>query len=112
MKGVQSLWIGDRLPMLQQLGVRSFLSHGYDYHLYTYGHLNEVLPGTKLKDGNEILSVDAIFRYAEGFGKAVMRLFERVSLSASGGARMVSRYGRGLPETHSTTIRLRLRQRA
>jgi mannosyltransferase OCH1-like enzyme len=77
-KVVQSLWIGDRLPVLQQLGVRSFLSHGYDYHLYTYGHLTGVPPGTTLKDGNEILSVDAIFRYAEGFGKGSYAAFSNV----------------------------------
>ena len=86
---VQSLWIGDEFPRLQQLSVRSFLSHGYEYHLYTYGRLKEVPVGTTLKDGNEILSADAIFKYADGFGKgsyaAFSNLFRYQLLFARGG---------------------------
>ena len=33
---LQSLWLGKRLSVMEQLSIRSFLDQGYSFHLYTY----------------------------------------------------------------------------
>jgi hypothetical protein len=65
---VQSLWIGNRLSTLERMCVNSFLVNGFDFDLYTYGPLENIPPGTTLKDGNEIIAEDMIprFRYSKG----------------------------------------------
>ncbi len=59
---VQSLWVGDRLSAMEQLAVRSFLAHGHEFHLYTYGPMPGIPNGAVHRDGNEILPASAIFR--------------------------------------------------
>ena len=66
---VQSLWIGDRLGALQQLGVRSFLAHGHAYHLYAYDDVADVPAGTTICDASAILAKASIFSYRRGFGQ-------------------------------------------
>jgi hypothetical protein len=61
---IQGLWVGDRLPIMQQLSIASFLAHGHDYHLYTYTRMDKVPEGTVLKDAREILPESAVFRNA------------------------------------------------
>lgn len=66
---VQSFWIGPTLPSIQQMGIRSFLAHGHEYHLYTYGAVDGVPDGTIIRDASEVLPSDSVFCYPEGFGK-------------------------------------------
>jgi hypothetical protein len=75
---VQSLWIGTALPDLQQLSIRSFLAHGHEYHLYTYGDIEGVPEGTTLRDGTAILPSDSIFCYQRGFGKGSYAAFSNL----------------------------------
>lgn len=58
---IQSLWIGNPLSKLEQLCIQSFLDHGHDFHLYTYGEIGNIPPGCVVKDGNEILPVENMF---------------------------------------------------
>ena len=44
----------------------SFLAHGHEYHLYTYGTLDYVPRGIVLRDASEILPESAVFRDREG----------------------------------------------
>ena len=62
---IQSLWVGDRLTVMEQLCIASFLYHGHPFHLYAYEPLTGVPEGTVLMDGNEILPESSIFQYTE-----------------------------------------------
>lgn len=79
MHTVQSLWIGRDLPPIQQLSIRSFLAHGYQYHLYVYDQdLDGVPQGTTLMDASPILPRDRIFCYQDGFGKGSYSAFSNL----------------------------------
>jgi hypothetical protein len=62
---VQSLWIGPRLTAMERLSIESFLRHGHEFHLYTYGDVEGVPEGTRVRDGNEILAKEKIFFYRD-----------------------------------------------
>ena len=81
----QSLWIGDELSDMEKLSIQSFLDHGHVFHLYTYGEVKGVPPGTIVKDGNEILSKDEIFAYKNGSYSAFSNLFRFTMLYKKGG---------------------------
>ena len=59
---IQGLWLGNRLGLIEQLSIRSFLAHGHPYHLYTYEDVADVPAGTKIMDGNEILPSSELYR--------------------------------------------------
>jgi hypothetical protein len=62
---IQSLWIGPRLSAMEQLSIESFLRHGHEFHLYTYGDVEGVPPGAVVRDGRDILPAERIFFYRE-----------------------------------------------
>ena len=62
---IQTLWIGPRLSAMERLSLRSFVAHGHDVHLYTYGDVEGVPAGTRVKDANEILPRSRVFQYSE-----------------------------------------------
>lgn len=68
-KIVQGLWIGDKLSLMEQLSIQSFLKNQHDYHLYVYNDVKNIPIGTTLMDGNEILPEKSIFTYQQGHGK-------------------------------------------
>ena len=59
---IQGLWLGNRLGLIEQLSIRSFLAHGHPYHLYTYEDVADVPAGTEIMDGNEILPSSELYR--------------------------------------------------
>ena len=63
---IQSLWIGDDLTNLEKLCIRSFIDHGHEFHLYTYGDIGGIPDGAVVKDGNEILPERNIFYCRDG----------------------------------------------
>ncbi|MCF8323269.1 MAG: hypothetical protein K9I26_09045, partial [Flavobacterium sp.] len=63
---IQSLWIGDTLSLNEQLCITSFLFHGHEFHLYTYGTIKNVPDDTIIKDANRIIPSDKIFKYRKG----------------------------------------------
>ena len=65
---IQSLWIGDKLSLNEQLCISSFLYHGHEFHLYTYGHVDNIPNGTIIKDANQILPFEKIFKYGKKKG--------------------------------------------
>jgi hypothetical protein len=71
---VNALWLGsNKFSFLEMLTMRSFISFGHEFHLWMYEPLNDVPPkGVVVRDGNEILSRNRIFRYPNnmllGFG--------------------------------------------
>src|SRR6185369_14164179 len=62
---IQCLWIGPRLSAMERLAIASFLRHGHEVHLYTYGHVAGIPLGTVVRDGNEILPASRIFFYSD-----------------------------------------------
>lgn len=62
---VQSLWIGGRLSVMEQLCISSFLRQGHTFHLYVYQETAGIPPGTVVLDGNTILPASRIFTYRE-----------------------------------------------
>jgi hypothetical protein len=60
---IQSLWVGDRLSMMEILSIRSFLAHDHEYVLYAYGLLENLPVGARIQDANSILPASAIFQY-------------------------------------------------
>jgi len=59
---IQGLWIGDRIPVMQQLSIASFLTNGHEYHLYAYSLLKGLPEGAVLKDAEEIIPQCEVFR--------------------------------------------------
>jgi hypothetical protein len=68
-KTAQSLWIGKRLSVMEQLTIRSFLDHGYSFHLYTYEDVENIPAGTTVRPAEEIVPRTEIFCYQRGYGK-------------------------------------------
>ena len=67
---IQSLWIGSRLSVMEQLSIRSFLLHGHPFHLYTYEPVANIPAGAVVCPAEEILPATEIFRYQmDGYGK-------------------------------------------
>jgi hypothetical protein len=86
---IQSLWIGDRLSVMERLSIESFLHLGHAFHLYLYAPCDRVPAGTTIKDGREILPANQIFRYQGGYGEgspsAFSNLFRYALLFERGG---------------------------
>jgi mannosyltransferase OCH1-like enzyme len=57
------MWVGTRLSSMEQLCAASFMAHGHEFHLYTYGTVEGIPPGVVVKDANEILPQSDIQRF-------------------------------------------------
>lgn len=82
---IQSLWIGNALTNLEKLCAQSFMDHGHAFHLYTYGNLKGIPAGVVIKDGNEILPADKIFRHKGGSVAGFADWFRYALLAGHGG---------------------------
>src|SRR3954451_15656251 len=65
---IQGLWVRGSLPPIQELSIRSFLSNGHDYHLYSYDEIPNLPPGARLLPATLILPEEKIFRMQGGSG--------------------------------------------
>jgi hypothetical protein len=81
---IQGLWIGPRLSRFEHNSIKSYLKQGYEYHLYTYGKVDNIPDGVIIKDGNEILDKKYIFHY-EGSIAPFSDLFRYKLLFERGG---------------------------
>jgi len=72
---IQSLWIGSELSVIELISINSFLKNGHQFHLYAYEHINNIPPGTILKDANDIIPFTNRFSITEGFGKGSIAPF-------------------------------------
>ena len=75
---IQGLWIGPRLSLLEQLSIKSFLSHGHTYHLYLYQKVDDIPDGAVIRDANDILPRQTIIRYQTGPGKGSYAIFSNL----------------------------------
>ena len=62
---IQSLWIGEQLSVMERLCIESFLQNGHPFHLYVYSDVAGIPKGTVLKDANQIVGADKIFKYKD-----------------------------------------------
>lgn len=81
---IQGLWIGDKLSRFEYNSIKSYIKQGYEYHLYTYGKVNNIPEGVIIKDGNDILDKKNIFYY-EGSIAPFSDLFRYKLLFEKGG---------------------------
>ncbi len=64
---VHGMWVGAELSKLELLSIKSFLSQGHQFWLWTYSDIQTPLPeGTERKDARRILPEAAVFRYRYG----------------------------------------------
>lgn len=59
---VQSLWIDNKIGDLQRMCYNSYKQKGHIVHLYSYGSITNVPDAVILKDANEILHKDLVFK--------------------------------------------------
>jgi hypothetical protein len=63
---VHGLWIGDYLGPTQILTIQSFIAHGCLFYLWVYDDIsNSLPPDVILRDANQVISRNKIFRYPE-----------------------------------------------
>jgi hypothetical protein len=64
---VNGLWLGRKLGIIEELTLRSFTYFGHEFHLWHYEPITgiEIPEGVVLRDGNELLPSNKIFRYPE-----------------------------------------------
>jgi hypothetical protein len=55
---IQSLWVSGKLSPMEHLSISSYLRHGHEFHLYTYEPVDNIPPGTIVKDANSIIPSD------------------------------------------------------
>ena len=77
---MQSLWIGSTLSVMEQLCMGSFLTHGHDFHLYTYAPIDNVPTGVTVQNANDILPESMVFRYRDHHSYAGFANFFRYKL--------------------------------
>lgn len=82
---VTGLWIGDTLPPIAELCIRSFLDHGIAFRLFTYRHYPNIPPGTLVEDASKVLPQDAIFRHDNGSLAPFADWFRNTWLEREGG---------------------------
>ena len=82
---IQSLWVGNRLSVMEQLSITSFLRNGHEFHLYTYNYVSGVPEGTQIKDANEIIPEGAVFTYHNGSYAGFADWFRWALLHRKGG---------------------------
>jgi len=82
---VQSLWMGERLSKMEKMSVNSFLEKGHDFHLYTYGDIENVPRGTKIKDAREVIPRKGSAKYGSKGSATFANIFRYKLLSINGG---------------------------
>jgi hypothetical protein len=62
---IQGLWIGNKLSLMEQLSISSFLQNGHSFHLYVYDAVKGVPEGVVLLDAEKIIRREKIFKYKD-----------------------------------------------
>ena len=63
---IQSLWVGSKLSVIEQLALASFVAHGHEFHLYTYNLVDGVPEGVVQRDAAEVMPESSIFVTHDG----------------------------------------------
>tara|TARA_B100001250_G_C19763176_1_gene773466 strand:- start:506 stop:1285 length:780 start_codon:yes stop_codon:yes gene_type:complete len=81
----QTLWIGEKLSVLEKLCLSSWIKNNCLIHLYTYNNIGDVPSGVIVKDGNTIVPEKDIFYYKNGSVSAFSNFFRFTLLLKHGG---------------------------
>lgn len=82
---VSSLWVGDTLPPLAELSIRSFLDHGIAFQLFTYRVYPNVPEGATVRSAREILSESSVYLHSSGSYGMFSDWFRYALLEQEGG---------------------------
>jgi hypothetical protein len=63
MLSIHSLWVGDRLPPVEELGLKSMVAFGHPVTLWSYGPIANAPKHVKVADASEILPSSSIICY-------------------------------------------------
>lgn len=77
---IQSLWVGCDLTLMEITCINSFIENGHEFHLYTYGNIQNIPWNCIIKDANEIIPQSKIFYHTEsaGNGKGSLGAFSDI----------------------------------
>lgn len=84
-KEVAGLWIGETLPPLAELCIRSFLDNGIAFRLFTYRQYPNIPTGTIVADASQVLPQEAVFRHDNGSLAPFADWFRNTWLEREGG---------------------------
>ena len=62
---VHGLWTGSDLSPIELLCIKSYVSHGYIFNLWTYNKIEIDLMNVVLYDANEIIPSTEVFSYTK-----------------------------------------------
>jgi len=61
---IHALWIGNQLSFVELLTIKSFIAHGFDFHLWLYNPLVTKIPEkVHVEDASEIIPRHEVFKY-------------------------------------------------
>lgn len=63
---VTGLWIGDSLPPLAELCIRSFQGNGFRFRLLTYGSVQDIPPDVEVLDARDLIPETELFTHTSG----------------------------------------------
>lgn len=82
MATVASLWIGERLGMIEKASIRSFLKVGDHFILYAYNPIANVPDGVEVRDAQEVYPCRSIIRHKKSGSPALHSDLFRYALLA------------------------------
>lgn len=82
---VSGLWMGSELPFLAELCIRSYIFHGAKFQLFCYKQCDNIPDGTIIRDANDIIDAQFIFKSANGGLKQFTDWFRNKFLYENGG---------------------------
>ena len=82
---VAGLWIGETLPPLAELCIRSYLSHGIPFRLFTYRNYENIPEGTMVQNASEVIPEELVFQHDNGSLAPFADWFRNTWLERKGG---------------------------
>ena len=79
------LWVEGPLSNIERICINSFVINGFEVVLWHYGDVPNAPDGVLLRDANEVLPKDRVFRYKNGSLAGFADLFRYTVLSELGG---------------------------
>ena len=81
---IQGLWVGNKLEILHNMCVKSFVRNSHMYVLYTYEKVENVPDNVVIMDGNEIIPASLIYKFSDSYA-GFSNLFRNALLYQKGG---------------------------
>jgi len=81
---IQGLWVGNKLEILHNMCVKSFVRNSHMYVLYTYEKVDNVPDNVVIMDGNEIIPASLIYKFSDSYA-GFSNLFRNALLYQKGG---------------------------